>query len=126
MEIQSIGASPASGQLITNRPAPDTSAAIPGSSAQPTQTVDAVKAISPSSSADDVEKISKAVSEINKTIKSLSGDIEFSLEEHSNKVIVKVVDQQTKEVLRQIPSEEALEISKSLDRLQGLLIRQQA
>ncbi len=126
MDIQLIGSASPSGQLISNRPTPDAGTATASAPTAPTQTVDAVKASNSAPSTDDVEKVAKAVSEINKTIKSLSGDLEFSLEEHSNKVIVKVVDQQTKEVIRQIPSEEALEISKSLDKLQGLLIKQQA
>ncbi|MFD2272939.1 flagellar protein FlaG [Undibacterium arcticum] len=38
--------------------------------------------------------------------------------------MVKVVDQRTQEVIRQMPSPEALEIAKALDKMQGLLIRQ--
>ncbi|MFZ6846387.1 flagellar protein FlaG [Undibacterium sp. RuTC16W] len=126
MDIRSIGSASQSGQLITDRsPTPETSA-IYKRSATATQTVDAVQATSPASSATNIEKVTKAVNDINKTIQSLSQDLEFSVEEHSNRVVVKVVDQQTKEVLRQIPSEEVLEISRSLDKLQGLLIKQQA
>ncbi|MFC6521248.1 flagellar protein FlaG [Undibacterium arcticum] len=40
--------------------------------------------------------------------------------------MVKVVDQRTQEVIRQMPSPEALEIAKALDKMQGLLIRQKA
>ena len=40
--------------------------------------------------------------------------------------MVKVVDQSTKEVIRQIPSEEMLAIAKALDSLKGLLVRQTA
>ena len=40
--------------------------------------------------------------------------------------MVKVIDRSTKEVIRQIPSKEMLELAQALERLQGLLIRQQA
>ena len=40
--------------------------------------------------------------------------------------MVKVVDVQTNAVLRQIAYEEMLELAKDLDRMQGLLVRQQA
>lgn len=126
MDIRSIGSVSQSGQLITDRsPTPETSA-IYKRSGSTTQTVDAVQATSSANSPANIEKVTKAVNDINKTIQSLSQDLEFSVEEHSNRVVVKVVDQQTKEVLRQIPSEEVLEISRSLDKLQGLLIKQQA
>jgi len=41
-------------------------------------------------------------------------------------MIVKVVDTASKQVLRQIPNEEVLAMSKTLDKLQGLMIRQTA
>jgi flagellar protein FlaG len=53
-------------------------------------------------------------------------NVQFSLDSGSGKVIVKVIDAATKQVLRQIPSEEMLEIAKSLDRLRGLLVNQRA
>jgi len=40
--------------------------------------------------------------------------------------VVKVIDQETKEVLRQIPTKEALEIAKSFDTAKGFLISQSA
>ena len=42
-------------------------------------------------------------------------------------MVVQLIDQKTKEVLRQIPSKEALDIAKSLDDTsKGLLIKQTA
>ena len=72
------------------------------------------------------EQVDKAVDAINKTIQAASQNLEFSVDGDTSNVVVKVVDQQTKQVLRQIPTEEALEIAKSLDKLQGLLIKQTA
>ena len=40
--------------------------------------------------------------------------------------MVKIIDQHTREVVRQIPSVEALEIAKSIDKMRGLLISQTA
>ena len=74
----------------------------------------------------ELENVTKAVDDINKSIKNLAGNLEFSIDDTSKKVIVKVVDQQTKQVLTQIPSQEAIDISRSLDKLQGLLIHHQA
>lgn len=72
------------------------------------------------------EQVNQAVEAINKTIQSASQNLEFSVDGDTSGVVVKVVDQQTRQVLRQIPTEEALEIAKSLDKLQGLLIKQTA
>jgi flagellar protein FlaG len=45
--------------------------------------------------------------------------LQFSIDEDSKDIVVKVIDQSTKEVVRQIPTEEALEIAKSLDKMRG-------
>lgn len=72
------------------------------------------------------EQVNKAVDSINKTIQATAQNVEFSVDSDSSQLIVKVIDQQTKQVLRQIPTVEILEIAKSLDKLQGLLIKQSA
>ena len=46
------------------------------------------------------------------------------VDSESDRVVVRIVDTQTKQTIRQIPSEEMLAISKSLDQLTGLLIQQ--
>jgi flagellar protein FlaG len=40
--------------------------------------------------------------------------------------VVKVIDTETKQVLRQLPSEESLEIAKNLNSMKGLLINSKA
>ncbi len=83
-------------------------------------------AVTPAAAVPSSEELAKAVANINKSLQTLSQDLEFSVDQDSNRTIVKVVDQQTKEVIRQIPSPEALEIAKALDTVQGLLIKQTA
>lgn len=70
--------------------------------------------------------VTDAVKTINDTMQKLSPSLEFSIDTDSKRTVVKVIDQATQEVIRQMPSVEALEIAKALDRLQGLLIRQKA
>jgi flagellar protein FlaG len=63
---------------------------------------------------------------MNEFVKPASASIEFALDEDSGRTIVKMVDTETNEVVRQFPSEEALAISKALDRLQGLTVHTKA
>ena len=72
-----------------------------------------------------------AVQSANAYVQSVStskqpSSIQFSLDQDSGRTVVKMVDTQTEEVLRQFPSEEMLAISKSIDRMQGLLINREA
>ena len=74
----------------------------------------------------DEKELKTAVAKIEKFVSSAASDIQFSLDDESGMTVVKVVDRSTKEVIRQIPSKEMLEIAQALERLQGLLLKQKA
>ncbi|PHV32016.1 flagellar protein FlaG [Janthinobacterium sp. NFX145] len=72
------------------------------------------------------EQLDKAVSELNQSSQMKTQGLEFSIDEDSQRTVVKIIDQETKEVLRQIPTREALELSKTFDSAKGSLISQSA
>ena len=72
------------------------------------------------------EQVQQAVREVQKVVQSKASNLEFSIDHESGKTVVKLLDSQTGDVIRQIPSEEMLAISHSLDKMQGLLFKQQA
>lgn len=73
-----------------------------------------------------IDAAKQIASQINDYLESASSSLQFMVDKESNRVVIKVVDTQTQEVIRQMPTEEMLAISKSLDRLSGLLIQQEA
>lgn len=87
---------------------------------------DASQAVQQADAAPSQAKLEEALKAINKSMQAKSQEIEFSIDHDTDISVVKVVDLQTKEVIRQMPSAETLEIAKALDRLQGMLIRQKA
>jgi len=77
------------------------------------------------------DDVSAAVKKMNDAMLGSSRSLQFSIDEDSKDIVVKVIDQNTKEVLRQMPSKEALQIAKSIDKMMekmqhGLLINQTA
>jgi len=72
------------------------------------------------------EELKSAVEKIQSFVNVSTSDLNFSIDDASGGTVIKVIDRSTKEVIRQIPSEEMLEMSKALDRLQGLLVRNKA
>lgn len=74
----------------------------------------------------DPELVRKAAEQINKFIQSSSRNLQFSVDQNNNRIIVKVVDKETGEVIRQIPGEETLAIANSLDTPKGVLIQSKA
>ena len=71
----------------------------------------------------DPEVLRAATDKINQTMESLGNNLQFTVDTETSMNIVKVVDRATNETIRQFPSEETLAIAKTLDKLQGLLIR---
>ena len=126
MDILSISNSSSSGAPISERLYANSVAPQAIKTAAPAESHNPVAPTGSVAQSASREQISKAVESINKTLQVVAQNIEFSVDRDTKQVIVKVIDQQTKQVLRQIPNEEILEIAKSLDKLQGLLIKQTA
>lgn len=74
----------------------------------------------------DRSELDKAVKEIQNFIKDTNTSLDFHVDKDTDKLVVKVVDTSTKEVIKQIPSEDMLALAKALDKLKGLLVSQKA
>jgi len=74
-------------------------------------------------------QLQNAVDSINLVMRQSNQNLEFSLEPNTQKPIIRMVDTETGQLIRQIPSEEMLEITRSIDQFmqrQGLLLNQKA
>ncbi|MDX2218603.1 MAG: flagellar protein FlaG [Burkholderiales bacterium] len=67
--------------------------------------------------------LDQAISRANAAARDAGKAITFVMDSELNKVVVRVIDGNTNEVIRQMPSEEMVEISKSIRDMQGLLLR---
>ncbi|SFC69895.1 flagellar protein FlaG [Polaromonas sp. OV174] len=70
------------------------------------------------------EQTRQSLEEINQMLASMSISVQFQIDPDYKDVIVKVVDQDSGKVVRQIPTEEVVRISKAMDNLKGLLFAQ--
>jgi len=59
-------------------------------------------------------RLSSAVSRLNNHIQQVSRELEFTIDKELDRVIIKVYNTDTKEVLRQIPAEEVLSLARHL------------
>ncbi|MDX5385836.1 MAG: flagellar protein FlaG [Marinobacter sp.] len=66
------------------------------------------------------EQVSQAVSDLNDYVQSVGRDLQFQVDEDSGRSIIRVLDSQTQEVIRQIPSEEALALARTLSQTESL------
>lgn len=71
----------------------------------------------------EVEAAAKSVREF---VQPINSNLEFSVNDDTGQLVVKIIDRATKEVIRQMPSEEMLAIAKTLDSIKGLFVKQTA
>lgn len=74
----------------------------------------------------EAEKVEEAVNQVNEYVQNLSRDLQFTVDQDSGRTIIKVLDSETHEVIRQIPPEELLQIANQLTEGGGLLLKVQA
>ncbi len=72
------------------------------------------------------ETLDHALEALRRAVEPVAQDLQFSIDDESGHTVVKVVDSSTKEVIRQIPTEEVLAFGRALDRVQGLLLKLKA
>ncbi|GLO23938.1 flagellar protein FlaG [Pseudomonas putida] len=72
------------------------------------------------------EDLEKAVGEIRDFVQSSQRQLDFSIDDSTGRVVVKVIATQSGEVIRQLPSELALKLAQSLSEASSLLFDDQA
>lgn len=70
----------------------------------------------------DPQTLQTALSKMTAHVQNLQRALEFSVDEESGETVVKVIDSETKELIRQIPSEELLAIANRLRSTAGVLL----
>ncbi|SUD77521.1 flagellar protein FlaG [Pseudomonas putida] len=71
------------------------------------------------------EDLEKAVGEIRDFVQSSQRQLDFSIDDSTGRVVVKVIATQSGEVIRQLPSELALKLAQSLSEASSLLFDDQ-
>ena len=68
------------------------------------------------------ESLDQAVSRLNDFVQTVQRDLQFEVDNDSGKTIVRVVDQQTEQVIRQIPDDVALKLAEKLQQEEPLTL----
>jgi len=77
--------------------------------------------------APSIAQLQRLIISMNKAIQQGNSNLEFTIDKGSERILVKLIDTSTGDVIRQIPSEEALAIAQSIEQMQqGLLLNKNA
>ena len=67
------------------------------------------------------ERLKEISASLNEDMNIRSKSLKFSVDESTNRMLVKVIDKESGEIIRQIPSETILKVAHSLEALKGIL-----
>ena len=70
------------------------------------------------------KQIEEALAELNQQMKVNGRNLAFSMDEKANRMVIRVTDSVTGEVVRQIPDETVLRIAHSIDDFKGVMLDQ--
>ncbi len=109
--VRSVNVSPAGGTPTGTPPVKDSGKTLPHDVQQ---------------LAADSGKLDQVVKHLNDYAQTINREVQFSIDKDSGRTLVKVVDLKTKEVIRQMPSEEVLRLDRYLSRGDGLVFHAKA
>jgi flagellar protein FlaG len=75
---------------------------------------------------EQAQALKEKVAELNNYVQHLNRKLQFSVDDTSGDTIVKVIDSDTDELIRQIPEEKLLEVKNALEEYRGILFETKA
>jgi flagellar protein FlaG len=72
------------------------------------------------------EQLTALAEEMNQTLKQINGNYSVSVDDATGVMVVRITDEDTGEVVKQIPPQQILDVSVSVERIVGLLVNDQA
>lgn len=124
MSIQSIGTS--LGAVAAGFTPPQETNTAPRQQTSPAKATTENSTQQPKQADFSPQQLKDAVKTMNEFVGNINSSLQFSVDDNTGQTVIKVMDAETKEVIKQMPSEEMLSIAKALDSLKGLLVQQKA
>ena len=118
MSVSAVGATPSIVREVAN-----TKTEAP-KAPQPSSVVQAPKARSAVTTGVSRSELEESVRSANERLAGRNQQVALGVDQGSGTVIVTVTDTTSGRVIRQIPSEEALRITRNIDELTGILVNQ--
>ena len=72
------------------------------------------------------EAVAKAAAQIQNFVQEMGRNLSFTIDKTTGYNVVRVINPETNEVIRQLPSEELLKIARSMEQLNIVLVNQKA
>lgn len=75
---------------------------------------------------ESIEALQEKVAQLNDHMQNLSRQLHFQVDEKSGDTFVQVIDSETDKVVRQIPSQEVIDVRNAIEKYKGILLKAKA
>jgi flagellar protein FlaG len=72
------------------------------------------------------EQVEQVVTRVKESLSGTNSRLKIEIDSDVNRVVIKILDGESGEIIRQIPSQELLDLAKHLDGSKGFLVRERA
>ena len=72
------------------------------------------------------EQLEQAAARVADVLRGTTSRLQFEIDPDLHKVVIKIINGESGEIIRQIPAQELLNLAKHLDEPKGLLVRERA
>jgi flagellar protein FlaG len=72
------------------------------------------------------EKLEQAAARVKEVLRGTTSRLEIEVDPDVHKVVIKILNGESGEIIRQIPAQELLDLAKHLDEPKGFLVRERA
>lgn len=128
-QLTQVGASTKPAQSTGSKPSASAAVELPGSQGKELPEGGNTVPSEARPAAPQPQQLEEAISKLNDFVQNLSRSLQFTVDEASGRTVVKVTDSETGDLIRQIPAEEVLVISRaiaeSMGKVDGYLLRDQ-
>lgn len=69
------------------------------------------------------KEVEEVVSNLNEFVQNIRRDLSFTVDEDSGRTVIKVIDSETDQVIRQIPPEDVINVAKRLAEMSGVILQ---
>ena len=102
-------------------------ASAPSVAPRPVQTETPAPEIQTQKTRTSPEELARVTEALRSKVSSVAPELQFSIDESSGRSVIRITDPATKEVIRQIPSEDILKLNRAMDQFEkGLLLNRKA
>jgi flagellar protein FlaG len=88
--------------------------------------VDADPSTSTPEPAPTIEKLEQAATRVKDVLRGTTSRLEIEIDSDSHKAVIRILNGESGDIIRQIPAQELLDLAKYLDEPKGLLVQERA